>query len=104
MIQLEILIQEAIEITKSEKQNFFEDRRFVDKQQDVLDSKFIEIEHSIQKLMEKLTVLKENLNNKKKEYDRGIIVPSIHSQILPIIIDVYLSDSAEDLQKNLFRL
>ncbi len=54
--------------------------------------------------MEKLTVLKENLNNKKKEYERGIMVPSIHSQILPIIIEIYLSNSAEDLQKNLFRL
>ncbi len=38
--------------------------------------------------MEKLSVLKENLNKKKKEYERGIKVPSIHSQILPIIIDI----------------
>ena len=42
----------------------------------------------IDKIMEKLSVLKENLNNKKKQYERGIMVPSIHSQILPIIIDI----------------
>lgn len=54
--------------------------------------------------MENLAVLKENLLIKKKEYERGIMVPNIHSQIFPIIIDIYLSDSSEDLQKNLFRL
>ncbi len=54
--------------------------------------------------MEYFTEMKEHINNKKKEYERGIMVPSIHSQILPIIIDLYLSKSSEDLQKNLFRL
>ncbi len=54
--------------------------------------------------MEKLNEMKENLYNKKKEYERGIMVPSIHSQILPIIIEIYLSDLPEDLQKNLLRL
>jgi hypothetical protein len=54
--------------------------------------------------MEKLAIMKDDLQKKKKEYERGIMVPSNHNQILPIIIDIYLSDSPEDFQKNLFRL
>ncbi len=54
--------------------------------------------------MENLSIMKENLNKKKKEYEIGIMVPSIHSQILPVIIDIYLSNSPEDLQNNLLRL
>ncbi len=69
-----------------------------------MDNIFIGLEEKIDKIMEKLTILKENLNNEKKKYERGIMVPSIHSQILPIIVDVFLSNSSEDLQKNLFRL
>jgi hypothetical protein len=54
--------------------------------------------------MENLGIMLENLKNKKKEYERGIMVPSIHSQIFPIIIDIYLSNSPEEFQKNLYRL
>ncbi len=34
----------------------------------------------------------------------GIIVPNIHSQILPLIIDVNLSSQPDELQENLYKL
>jgi hypothetical protein len=52
--------------------------------------------------MEELNVMTKQLEIKKKEYQRGIIVPNIHSQIYPVMIDINLSESSEELQQNLF--
>ncbi len=52
--------------------------------------------------MEELNMVMKQLEIKKKEYQRGIIVPNIHSQIFPVMIDINLSETPEQLQKNLF--
>ncbi len=52
--------------------------------------------------MEELNILTKQLEFKKKAYQRGIIVPNIHSQIFPVMIDINLSESPEELQQNLF--
>ncbi len=40
----------------------------------------------------------ENLDVSKKEYQRRMIVPNIHKQIIPIIIDINLSENPDELQ------
>jgi hypothetical protein len=40
----------------------------------------------------------QNLLKSKKDYQRGMIVPNIHKQIIPIIVDINLSDSPDELQ------
>ncbi len=40
----------------------------------------------------------EKLQISKKDYQKGMIVPNIHKQIIPIIIDINLSENPDELQ------
>ncbi len=94
---LERDIQNVNELVINDK-HLFEDRRLEDQNNDIQLKIFTELEKIIDNISKDLNQMMENLHKSKKEYQRGMIVPNIHKQIIPIIVDINLSDSPNELQ------